>query len=173
MNPFQQTLHTRGTELRRAKTEILQINVGKLCNLKCNHCHVNAGPKRKEVMTRETIDRVVAWLEQTDIPIADITGGAPEMIPDFKYLVARLKELDRSRHIIDRCNLTVLFEPGREDLAEYLARCEVEIIASLPCYSAKNVDAQRGDGVFADSVRALQLLNDVGYGTNPKLPLHL
>jgi radical SAM/Cys-rich protein len=95
------------------------------------------------------------------------------MIPDFQYLIARLKGLDRSRHIIDRCNLTVLFEGGHEDLAEFLARHEVEIIASLPCYSAKNVDAQRGDVVFAGSIRALQLLNSLGYGTNPKLPLHL
>jgi len=173
MNRFQQTLHTRGIELRHAKTEILQINVGKLCNLTCNHCHVNAGPKRREIMTRETIDRVITWLAQTDIPIVDITGGAPEMIPDFQYLIERLKMLDPRRHIIDRCNLTVLLAPDHLELAEFLARHEVEIIASLPCYSAKNVDAQRGNGVFADSIRALLLLNGLGYGTNPKLPLHL
>lgn len=173
MNRFQQTLRTRRIELRHTKTEILQINVGKLCNLTCNHCHVNAGPKRKEIMTRETINRVVAWLAQTDIFTVDITGGAPELIPDFQYLIERLKGLDCSRHIIDRCNLTVLLEPGHDDLAAFLARHEVEIIASLPCYSVKNVDAQRGDGVFAGSIRALQLLNGLGYGTNPKLPLHL
>ena len=173
MNRFQQTLQTRGIELRHTKTEILQINVGKLCNLTCNHCHVNAGPKRREIMTRETIDRVITWLAQTDIPIVDITGGAPEMIPDFQYLIERLKILDPRRHIIDRCNLTVLLAPDHLELAEFLARHEVEIIASLPCYSAKNVDAQRGDGVFADSIRALLLLNGLGYGTNPKLPLHL
>jgi radical SAM/Cys-rich protein len=173
MNRFQQTLSTRGIELRHTKTEILQINVGKLCNLTCNHCHVNAGPKRKEIMTRGTIDRIVAWLAQTDISTVDITGGAPELIPDFQYLIERIKGLDRSRHIIDRCNLTVLLEPGHEDLPAFLARHEVEIIASLPCYSVKNVDAQRGDGVFAGSIRALQLLNGLGYGTNPKLPLHV
>ena len=173
MNRFQQTLRKRGIELCHTKTEILQINVGKLCNLTCNHCHVNAGPKRREIMTRETIDGVITWLAHTNIPIVDITGGAPEMIPDFQYLIERLKMLDPRRHIIDRCNLTVLLEPDHLDLAEFLARHEVEIIASLPCYSAKNVDAQRGDGVFADSIRALLLLNGLGYGTNPKLPLHL
>jgi len=165
MNRFEQ----RVGELRRGKSEILQINVGKLCNQTCGHCHVNAGPGRKEVMTRETIDRIVDWLAQTDIPKVDITGGAPEIIPDFRYLVERVKTLDR--HIMDRCNLTIFFEAGHEDLPEFLAQHEIEVIASLPCYSAKNVDAQRGNGVFDKSIRALQWLNRLGYGT--RLPLNL
>ena len=171
MDRFSSKLASEGLDLRRARTQILQINVGKLCNLTCNHCHVNAGPRRREIMTRETIDRILGWLEQTDIPIVDITGGAPEMIADFRYLVARVRALQR--HVIDRCNLTILLEPGYEDLPAFLAGNEVEIIASLPCYSTNNVDAQRGDGVFAASIEALQLLNILGYGANPRLPLHL
>jgi len=152
---------------------VLQINVGRLCNLTCNHCHVNAGPRRKEIMPRDTLDRILAWLERTTIATLDVTGGAPEMMPDFRYLVARVKAFQPTRHVIDRCNLTILLKPGYEDLPQFLAAHEVEIIASLPCYSAKNVDAQRGAGVFDDSIRALQLLNSLGYGPNPKLPLHL
>ncbi len=173
MNRFDQKLGIHGLTLRRGKVEILQINVGKLCNLVCNHCHVDAGPKRKEIMSRETVDRIVDWLAQTDIPTVDITGGAPEMMPDFRYLIEKIKSLTPSRHIIDRCNLTILIELGYEDLIHFLAKHEIEIIASLPCYSPKNVDAQRGDGVFDKSIQALQLLNQVGYGINPKLPLHL
>ncbi len=152
------------------RTEVLQINVGKLCNLTCIHCHVNAGPKRKEIMTRETIDRVIDWLAKTDIPTVDLTGGAPEMIPDFKYLVERLKALTPPRHIIDRCNLTILLEPGFEDYAQFLACHQVEIIASMPCYSPENVNAQRGEGVFDGSIKGLQLLNSLGYGIDPVLP---
>jgi radical SAM/Cys-rich protein len=172
-NGFATTLAGHGLELRHTRTEILQINVGKLCNLKCVHCHVNAGPGRKEIMTRETIDRVLAWLEKTDIPTVDLTGGAPEMIPEFRYLVERLKAMQPARHIIDRCNLTILLEPGYDGLAQFLARHKVEIIASMPCYSPKNVDAQRGQGVFDGSIKALQLLNSLGYGIDPDLPLHL
>jgi radical SAM/Cys-rich protein len=151
----------------------LQINVGKLCNLTCSHCHVNAGPKRKEIMTRQTMDRIIDWLANTDIPTVDVTGGAPEMIPDFRYLIERVKSLSPARHVMDRCNLTILLEPGYEDLAQFLARHEVEIIASLPCYTAKNVNEQRGDGVFDGSIQALQLLNSLGYGMKEALPLHL
>src|SRR3954467_600966 len=173
MNRFAERLAAGGLKLRRARTEILQVNVGKLCNLTCVHCHVNAGPKRKEIMTRETIDRVVDWIAKTDIPTVDLTGGAPEMIPDFRYFVERLKSLTPARHIIDRCNLTILLEPGFEGYAQFLARHEIEIIASMPCYSAGNVNAQRGEGVFDASIRALQLLNSLGYGMQPNLPLHL
>jgi radical SAM/Cys-rich protein len=158
-------------ELRRGKTEVLQINVGKLCNQTCVHCHVNAGPGRKEVMTRETMDRIVDWLAGTDIGTVDITGGAPEIIPGFRHLVERLKALER--HVMDRCNLTIFFEPGYEDLPEFLAKHHIEVIASLPCYTAGNVDAQRGNGVFEKSIRALQRLNELGYGTNPALRLNL
>jgi radical SAM/Cys-rich protein len=155
------------------RTEVLQINVGKLCNLTCVHCHVNAGPKRKEIMTRDTIDRISDWLAKTKIPIVDLTGGAPEMIPDFRYFVERVKALIPLRHVIDRCNLTILLERGYEGLAQFLARQQVEIIASMPCYSPENVNAQRGEGVFDASIKALQLLNSLGYGTGVDLPLHL
>jgi len=172
-NSFARKLAEHDLPLRHAKTEVLQINVGKLCNLTCIHCHVNAGPKRKEIMTRETIDRLIDWLAKTDIPTVDLTGGAPEMIPDFKYLVDRLKVLTPPRHIIDRCNLTILLEPGYEDYADFLAKHEIEIIASMPCYSPENVNAQRGNGVFDASITALQRLNSLGYGIDPRLPLHL
>jgi radical SAM/Cys-rich protein len=173
MNRFAAILDKNSLSLRRGRPEILQINVGKLCNLTCVHCHVNAGPKRKEIMSRETIDRIVDWLAKTDIPIVDITGGAPEMISDFRYFIEQVKSLQPDRHIIDRCNLTILIEPGYEDLAEFLAQNSVEIIASMPCYSPENVNAQRGEGVFEGSIAALKLLNSLGYGTDPDLPLHL
>ena len=173
MNRFAQRLAEHSTSLRRARTEILQVNVGKLCNLTCVHCHVNAGPKRKEIMTRETVDHIVDWLANTDIPTVDFTGGAPEMISDFRYFIERVKQLHPARHLIDRCNLTILLEPSYEDLGEFLAYHKVEIIASMPCYSAENVNAQRGDGVFEGSIKALQLLNSLGYGYDSELPLHL
>jgi radical SAM/Cys-rich protein len=173
MNRFAQTLTEASLSLRRAVPEILQVNVGKLCNLTCVHCHVNAGPKRKEIMTRETVDRIIDWLSNTEIPTVDLTGGAPEMIPDFRYFIERVKQLQPSRHVVDRCNLTILLEEEYHDLAEFLADKQVEIIASMPCYSAENVNAQRGDGVFKGSIAALQLLNSLGYGIDPTLPLHL
>src|SRR5215471_20776991 len=173
VNRFAQRLRKQSISLRRGRPEILQVNVGKLCNLTCVHCHVNAGPKRKEIMTRETVDRILDWLAETDIPSVDLTGGAPEMIPDFRYFIERVKTLTPSRHVIDRCNLTILLERGYEDLAGFLAKRRVKIIASMPCYSAENVNAQRGEGVFEASVAALQLLNSLGYGIRPELPLHL
>jgi len=135
------------------------------------HCHVNAGPKRKEIMTRGTVDRVIDWFARTEIPTIDLTGGAPEMIPDFRYFIERVKTLRPSRRVIDRCNLTILLEPGYEGLAQFLARHKVEIIASMPCYTAENVNAQRGQGVFDSSIKALRVLNSLGYGSD--LPLHL
>ncbi len=173
MNRFSARLAAEGLQLHRIRPEILQINVGKLCNLTCVHCHVNAGPKRKEIMKRETVDRIIDWLADTDIPTVDLTGGAPEMIPDFRYFIARVKGLQPSRHVIDRCNLTILLEPGYERLAGFLAKQRVEIIASMPCYSAENVNAQRGEGVFEGSINGLRLLNSLGYGYDPELPLHL
>jgi radical SAM/Cys-rich protein len=173
MNRFAEKLDAHSLSLRRARPKILQVNVGKLCNLTCMHCHVNAGPKRKEIMTRETIDHIVEWLANTDIPTVDFTGGAPEMIPDFCYFIERVKELHPPRHLIDRCNLTILLELAYKGLAEFLATNKVEIIASMPCYSAENVNAQRGAGVFEGSIKALQLLNSLGYGCDPELPLHL
>ena len=173
MNPFEQQLSKQGLVLRRTVARVLQLNVGKLCNLTCTHCHVNAGPGRKEIMTRETVDRILGWQAQARLPVIDLTGGAPEMMPAFKYLVSALRQLDPAATIIDRCNLTILLEPGYEDMAEFLRANRVEIVASMPCYSPENVNAQRGDGVFDASITALQKLNALGYGTDPALPLHL
>src|SRR5215212_4666791 len=127
VNRFSERLASEGLVLQRTRPTILQVNVGKLCNLACVHCHVNAGPKRKEIMTRETVDRIIDWLAKTDIPTVDLTGGAPEMIPDFRYFIERVKELQPSRHVIDRCNLTILIEDGYRNLAEFLAGRQVEI----------------------------------------------
>jgi radical SAM/Cys-rich protein len=173
MNRFNDQLTRHALSLRHTQTEVLQVNVGKLCNLTCNHCHVNAGPKRKEIITSQTIDRILDWLAKTEIPTVDLTGGAPEMIPDFRYFVERARALEPPRKIIDRCNLTILLEPGYEDLAAFLVANKVEIVASMPCYSAENVNAQRGDGVFEASIEALQMLNRLGYGVADDLLLHL
>lgn len=173
MNIFDSKLDSHGLQLRRVRPRVLQINVGKLCNLTCVHCHVNAGPNRKEIMRRETIDRILEWQANARLPVVDVTGGAPEMIPDFRYLISRLRALDADTTIIDRCNLTILLEPGFEDLAEFFAAHRVEIVASMPCYSPENVNAQRGEGVFDASITALQRLNAIGYGIDPALPLHL
>ncbi len=173
MNRFAKKLAEHSLSLRRLRPEILQVNVGKLCNLTCVHCHVNAGPKRKEIMTRETIDRIIGWLAKTEIPAVDLTGGAPEMIPNFRYFIKRVRAMQPPRKIIDRCNLIILIEPGYEGLAEFFAEHKVEIIASMPCYTPENVNAQRGQGVFEGSIEALRLLNSVGYGVSADLPLHL
>jgi radical SAM/Cys-rich protein len=170
---FAGTLAQRNLSLQRKETQILQVNIGKLCNLTCSHCHVNAGPKRKEIITRETIDRIIEWLAGTNIHTVDLTGGAPEMIPDFRYFIQRLRSLSQMDTIIDRCNLTILNEPGYEDTAEFLAANRIDIVASMPCYCPDNVNAQRGDGVFDSSIRALQLLNRLGYGRQAELPLDL
>src|SRR6266481_3060049 len=156
MNRFAHTLAENSLSLHRGRPEILQVNVGKLCNLTCVHCHVNAGPKRREIMSRETIDRIIDWVAKTDIPTVDLTGGAPEMIPDFRYFIEQVKSLQLHRHIIDRCNLTRLLERGYEDLDIIVGNNEVEVIASMPCYTPENVNAQRGEGVFEGSIAALQ-----------------
>lgn len=169
MSRFAQSLAASGLRLTRTRTEILQINVGKLCNLTCTHCHVNAGPARKEIIERSTIERILAWLEPTSIPTVDLTGGAPEMIPDFRFFVTELRR--QNRRVIDRCNLTILLDPAHDGLAEFLAENEVEIVASMPCYSPENVNAQRGDGVFDASIAALQKLNGLGYGTRLRMNL--
>lgn len=168
---FKETLRTHGLSLMRGAPRVLQINVGKLCNLTCIHCHVNAGPKRREIISRETLERLLRWVEAHSIRSVDLTGGAPEMIPDFRWLVMCLKNL--GCHVIDRCNLTILVEPGFEDLDEFLASHEVEIVASMPCYCPENVNAQRGEGVFDRSIDGLRKLNALGYGTNPLLELNL
>jgi len=149
--------------LRRERVTTLQINVGKLCNQACLHCHVDAGPKRTEIMPREVAERLLWLLDRSpSVETVDITGGAPELNANFRDLVVGARE--RGRHVIDRCNLTVLLEPGQQDLVDFLAEHEVEVIASLPCYSAENVNQQRGKGVFGKSIRALQALNALGYG---------
>ena len=173
MNRFQNSLTECGLQLTRAQPEILQLNVGKLCNLTCTHCHVNAGPKRKEIINRETLDRILNWFAETDLATLDLTGGAPEMIPDFRHAITTVRQMTLRRRIIDRCNLTILLEPAQDGLAEFLAENEVEIVASMPCYSPENVNAQRGEGVFDASITALQMLNRLGYGRRPELPLHL
>jgi radical SAM/Cys-rich protein len=148
--------------LRAGNIAVLQVNVGKLCNQTCRHCHVDAGPTRHEVMSCETMAACLRLLQRRAIPTLDITGGAPEMNPHFRWLVASARS--GGQHVIDRCNLTILLAPGFEDLSEFLADAKVEIIASLPCYLAENTDAQRGVTVFAKSIEALQKLNALGYG---------
>jgi radical SAM/Cys-rich protein len=141
---------------------VFQINVGKLCNQTCRHCHVDAGPDRTERMSRETAEQCIQALAKTDIPTVDITGGAPELNSNFRWLVEQSRAL--GRHVMDRCNLSVLLLPSQADLAEFLALHRVEIVASLPYYRAGQTDAQRGEGVFEKSVEALQRLNALGYG---------
>jgi radical SAM/Cys-rich protein len=149
-------------ELRRAAVTTLQVNVGKRCDLACHHCHVEAGPKRSEAMDAATAARVVELLAANpEIGTLDLTGGAPELNENFRGLVREARALGRS--VIDRCNLTVLFESGQEDTAEFLAEHGVKVVASLPCYTRENVDAQRGRSVFERSVRALRRLNELGY----------
>ena len=162
--PFDQNLADHGfMPLTAQPLHTLQVNVGKLCNQTCHHCHVDAGPQRTEVMTRQAIDQILHILERTpQISTLDITGGAPEMNPHFEYLVSESHAL--GRHIIDRCNLTVFFVKGKGHIPKFLADHQVEVIASLPCYIEENVDQQRGKGVFDRSIAALQQLNDLGYG---------
>src|SRR2546427_606169 len=169
MNRFDQTLSAHGLSLRRGGLQTLQINVGRKCNQACRHCHVDAGPWRTEMVGEAVAHRIGEWIEQHRPQSVDITGGAPELSEFFRYFV----ETGRSAgaHVIDRCNLTIIEEPGYQELPHYLAREEVEVIASLPCYTAENVAKQRGNGVFEKSISALRKLNAVGYGA--RLPLHL
>jgi radical SAM/Cys-rich protein len=148
--------------IARGRLDTLQVNVGYRCNQSCVHCHVNAGPSRTEEMTAETVDVVLDFLERRRIPALDITGGAPELNPHFRRLVTAAR--DRAVRVMDRCNLTILEQPGQEDLAEFLAVQQVEIVASLPCYSLDNVEKQRGKGVYDGSIRGLKRLNALGYG---------
>ncbi len=172
-NDFDSAIHAHQVPLRRARPEILQLNTGKLCNLTCTHCHVNAGPKRKEIITSVTVDRVLEWLAGTDIATVDLTGGSPEMAPDFRRLVTTVRSMSGNRRVLDRLNVTILSEPGYEWVAEFLAEHRVEIVASMPCYEPKNVNEQRGDGVFDRSIAGFQRLNELGYGRTPSLVLNL
>jgi radical SAM/Cys-rich protein len=156
--------------LARARLTTLQLQIGRRCDLACIHCHVEAGPKRTEAMDRRGVERVLALLARNpQVELLDVTGGAPELHPEFRFLVREARAL--GRRVIDRCNLTVLLEPGQEDTPEFLAAHGVEIAASMPCYDAPNVDRQRGRGVYARSVAALRRLNAVGYGTDLRLDL--
>ena len=148
--------------LRSTGMTVLQINVGKLCNQTCRHCHVDAGPDRIESMSRETAELCIQALAETDIPSVDITGGAPELNPNFRWLVEQARGLNR--HVMDRCNLSVLLLPSQADLAQFLAAHRVEIVASLPYYREPQTDAQRGEGVFDKSIQGLRRLNQLGYG---------
>ena len=149
--------------LRRSSLETLQVNIGKLCNQACLHCHVEAGPTRTENMERKTIDRLLELLTQNlSVKTVDITGGAPELNPNFTYFVSEIRKL--GKQVIDRCNLTVLFEAGQEKTAEFLAQNQVWVVASLPCYSKENVEKQRGRGTFDKSIEGLRILNTLGYG---------
>ncbi len=162
---FDATLRSHGLpELRADGIDILQVNVGKMCNMTCAHCHVDAGPDRREIMTREMIDQCLAAIHAANIGTVDLTGGAPEMNPDFKYFVESARKM--GAHVIDRCNLTILLANGYRDMAQFLADHQVEVVASLPCYLEENADAQRGDGSFRKSIEALKLLNSLGYGSN-------
>jgi len=161
--PFDAPMREAGLDpLHATGITVFQINVGKLCNQTCRHCHVDAGPDRRESMSRETAELCMTTLAKTDIPTVDITGGAPELNLNFRRLVEEATRL--KRHVMDRCNLSVLLLPSQADLAEFLAAHRVEVIASLPYFRAAQTDAQRGDGVFDKSIAALQLLNRLGYG---------
>jgi radical SAM/Cys-rich protein len=173
-DPFDATLRRHGLDLRRRPITTLQVNVGKVCNQACRHCHVEAGPNRTEAMDRPTAERVLALLDGPGgehVQTLDVTGGAPELNPQFRFLVEGATA--RGRSVIDRCNLTVLLEPGQEDTAAFLAAHRVRVVASLPCYGPENVDRQRGGGVFEKSIAALKRLNALGYGRGDGLVLDL
>jgi radical SAM/Cys-rich protein len=169
---FDDALATAGVHpLRASAIDVLQVNVGKLCNQTCRHCHVDAGPDRREIMSRETMAQCLDVLRATDIPTVDITGGAPELNPHFKWFIEGCRAM--GRHVMDRCNLTVLETAPHRDLPEFFARHGVELVCSLPHYRPTATDAQRGEGVHASSINALQKLNAVGYGTGDGLRLVL
>jgi radical SAM/Cys-rich protein len=163
MKRFETVLNDYNIALKRNSVKILQVNIGKRCNQACHHCHVDAGPNRKENMELETIELLLDLLKkESQIHTVDITGGAPELNPNFRYFVSQIRKMDKK--VIDRCNLTVLFETDQEETADFLAKNKVQIVASLPCYKEDNVDKQRGKGVFDKSIQALKLLNSLGYG---------
>ena len=164
-------LETDFPSIRRRKLEVLQVNLGYLCNLSCTHCHVNAGPSRTELMDIETANLVLEFARTARLGMLDLTGGAPEMNPHFRYLVIEARKLGMA--VTDRCNLMILQEEGYGDLAGFLADQQVIITASLPCYLEQNVEKQRGKGIYQGSIEALQRLNVLGYGTDPSLQLNL
>lgn len=160
---FEVKLNSHAVPFKRRRLSILQVNMGKLCNQACHHCHVDAGPKRTEIMEKATVDRLVKLLEKSaGIETVDLTGGAPELNPNFRYFIQKIRTLNID--VIDRCNLTVLLESGQENTSEFLRDHQVQIVSSLPCYCQENVDEQRGNGVFMKSIKALYILNNLGYG---------
>ncbi len=161
-DPLPLLVNTDFPPLRRGRLDTLQVNVGYRCNQSCVHCHVNAGPKRTEDMQAEVAELIVRYLDVSGVSTLDITGGAPELNAQFRYLVREAR--DRGLRVIDRCNLTILEEPGQEDLGEFLAGHGVDVVASMPCYLEENVNAQRGKGVFDASIRGLRRLNALGFG---------
>lgn len=168
---FHTMLNQHGLSLRHETPNELQINLGKLCNLACHHCHVDAGPKRTEIMSWDVMQRILTWAESAGITKADLTGGAPELNPHFRDFCDALINL--GIEITSRCNITVLFEPDQSDLAQWYADRKIRLVCSLPCYTEDNVDAQRGKGVFDKSIAGLQQLNELGYGIDPELQLDL
>jgi radical SAM/Cys-rich protein len=168
---FHEVLAKHNIELRHEQANELQINLGKLCNLACHHCHVDAGPKRTEIMTWDVMQKILEWASSSKVERVDLTGGAPELNPHFRKFCDAL--IAMGIEITSRCNITVLFEAGQEDLADWYAQRKVRLVCSLPCYTEDNVDAQRGKGVFDKSIAGLQLLNQLGYGQADDLPLDL
>ena len=163
INAFDNELEKSGLfPLSATGVEVFQVNLGKMCNQSCKHCHVDAGPDRKEIMTKETMQQCLKALADSDIPNVDLTGGAPEMNPNFKWFVTQVKKLDR--HVMVRSNLTILTAPTYADYPHFFKDNQIEVISSLPYYLEENTDAQRGDGVFKKSIDALNKLNDLGYG---------
>lgn len=172
--PFQDKMKSIGFDpLKPTGVDIFQVNMGKMCNQVCKHCHVDAGPDRKEIMTKETMQLCLDALDKSDIQTVDLTGGAPEMNPEFRWFVEELSA--RGKHIIVRCNLTIILaNPKYNDLPDFYKKHKVEVVSSLPHFSAKRTDAQRGSGVFEQSIKALQMLNEIGYGKdNDELKLNL
>lgn len=167
MPSFADKLAENHIALKRQAVSTVQVNIGKRCNQACHHCHVEAGPDRTENMTRKTVDQLLLLIEKSpSVKTVDITGGAPELNPNFRYFVSQLHSM--KKQIIVRCNLTVLFEQGQQDTAEFFARHQIEVVSSLPCYLEDNVDSQRGKGVFNKSIKALQMLNALAYGIEDK-----
>lgn len=157
--------------IRRDTLQTLQVNLGYRCNQQCLHCHVDASPRRREIMDEKTVQSVIDFMLRQSVATLDLTGGAPEMNPHFRHLVSTARQ--HGVHVIDRCNLTIVVEPGYDWLVDFLAQQQVEVIASMPCYLQDNVDAQRGKGVYDKSIRGLQRLNQAGFGRDPALPLNL
>ena len=173
ITPFREQLNTLGIQsLKPTQLEILQINMGKMCNQVCEHCHVDAGPDRKEIMTKETMLSCLGILENSSIQTVDLTGGAPEMNPDFLWFVEEIVKL--GKEVIVRSNLTILTSNKKyKEYPLFFAKHKVTVVSSLPCYTEGNTDSQRGDGVFEKSIEALLVLNELGYGSDPELKLHL